>query len=446
MELLAGRSETYNPISTQQQLDRADHRLRDNKYQQKLIKRIGRYNTRDQFTPVDVAAAQLLINDALNEGEYEVAANLISGLSRKGTELGRAVQAFSIMARLTPEGTLRMAQRTMKSEADYIIGEGANEGLDMLADDIADAIEQAESKSISPDEIADRIRHGNAVEYPDGHPYSDAAEAQRYQRLKNRTIKVIQDKSGSIPDLPLAELENKAKDKVEDAIKKMAEKIGVLNREMSTPELDITFELTKGNGLKASLSHQLSYGGNYADFAKALINIDEILQNAVLMEQYADKYAGTYRENKHLINTSVLLGVYQDGESIVPVQFVIKQLRDTPNKLYLTVALTKVETGVMGATYAAELQQTRNLLPISEYSLADLFANINPKDAEFLKYVPDVFLDEGQIVAKKQAQDKEQARIEGYEKKGPTRGELLTVLTDDLTAAHYQFVTLSDKR
>ena len=53
--------------------------------------------------------------------------------------------------------------------------------------------------------------------------------------------------------------------------------------------------------------------------------------------------------------------------------------------------MTKVETGVMGATPTAEIPQARNLLPVSEYSLADLFANINPQDAEFLKYVPDCF-------------------------------------------------------
>lgn len=172
VELLAGRSETYNPISTQKQLDRAKEKLwSDPKYHAKLIKRIGRYNPNDQFKAVDVAASQLLINKALNEGEYEVAADLIAGLSRKGTELGRAVQAFSIMARLTPEGTLRMAQRTIKNEADYIIGEGASEGLDMLADDIADAIREAVRKGISGDEIADRIRNGRPRGDVDMIPY-----------------------------------------------------------------------------------------------------------------------------------------------------------------------------------------------------------------------------------------------------------------------------------
>ena len=164
VDLLAGRSETYNPIADEVTLDRAKGRLRDHKYQEKLISRIGKYDPHDVLTAVDVAAAQVLINDAINEGELEVAADLIAGLSRKGTELGRAVQAFSMMARLTPEGTLRAAIRTVKADADYVVGEGANEGLDVLADDLVRAIREAEEEGLSSDEIADRIRNGEGDE------------------------------------------------------------------------------------------------------------------------------------------------------------------------------------------------------------------------------------------------------------------------------------------
>lgn len=140
VDLLAGRSETYNPIANEKTLERANGKLRSDKYKRRLMQRIGRYNPHDLFNTVDVAAAQVLINDALNDGEWQVAMDLITGLSRKGTELGRAVQAFSMMARMTPEGTLRAAQRTIKAEADYVIGEGASDGLDVLADDIAGAL------------------------------------------------------------------------------------------------------------------------------------------------------------------------------------------------------------------------------------------------------------------------------------------------------------------
>ncbi len=164
VDLLAGRSETYNPIANEKTLERANGKLRSDKYKRRLMQRIGRYNPHDLFNTVDVAAAQVLINDALNDGEWQVAMDLITGLSRKGTELGRAVQAFSMMARLTPEGTLKAAQRTIKAEADYVIGEGADEGLDMLADDIAGALGRlARLKGIDGGTAADGERTGQGT-------------------------------------------------------------------------------------------------------------------------------------------------------------------------------------------------------------------------------------------------------------------------------------------
>ncbi len=440
IDLLSGQSETYNPIGNQKTLDKAKRRLESDKKKARLLERIGKYDPWDKFDAVEVAAGIELIRRAVNDGEIGVAADLIRGLSRKGTEAGRAVQAFSMMARLTPEGALKAAIRTVQADADYAICEGANEGLDVLADDIARAIKEAQGKGISSDEIADRIRNGEGVRgVEDADPYE--TEEVRYQRLKDRTINVVQDRSREMPTLPLDELEHKVKSKAEKVIYKLAKEIGVLNRELSTPDLDITFELTKGNGLKASLSHQLQYGGNYADFARALINLDAILENAVLIEQHTDKYAGTNREKSNLINASVLVGAFQDGSNLIPVQFVIKQMADSPNKLYLTVALTKVETGVMGATTTAEMQKPRNLLPISKYSLAQLFANVNPQDAGLLKYIPDGFLSETQRTAKKAAQEQERARIEGYRKKAPSREELTQLLSEDLAAEKGNFFT-----
>ncbi len=88
------------------------------------------------------------------------------------------------------------------------------------------------------------------------------------------------------------------------------------------------------------------------------------------------------------------------------------------------VALTKIETGVMGNTIldknqastsllpvsttgigvtgntASDNQIRTSLIPISTISLHDLFQNINLHDANFLKYVPDSFLNEKQKRAK----------------------------------------------
>ena len=48
----------------------------------------------------------------------------------------------------------------------------------------------------------------------------------------------------------------------------------------------------------------------------------------------------------------------------------------------------------------------------STISLREIFSNINPSDGEFLKYVPDEFLDGEQKAAKMAAQAKEQRKID----------------------------------
>ena len=160
VEMLAGRNETYNPICNEETLAEAKKYLENKKKEERLIRRIGEYNNDDIFTAKEVAAATVLINNAINDGDLGEAADMIIGLSRKGTIAGRAVQAYSMMARMTPEGTLKAAIRTIKSEADTIICKGADEKLDVLADDIVKAIEEAEDNGLSSEEIIDRIRKG----------------------------------------------------------------------------------------------------------------------------------------------------------------------------------------------------------------------------------------------------------------------------------------------
>ena len=272
-------------------------------------------------------------------------------------------------------------------------------------------------KSMLEGDPLDRRTSGDGVQYSISEGMTDY---QRYNELKDRTISVQTDpghKGFENEIRSLEQLENKAKSKAEAVIYPLAQKLGILNRPLTTPELDIEFTYSKGNGLKESISQQLKYGGSYADFAKALLNLDTILKNAVLIEQHPDKYKGTVRENDNLINTSVLLGLFADGDTLIPVQMEIKKTADTGGHLYMTVALTKIEADVMGAT-PNQNGQARLLLPASNYKIADVFAAVNPSDKNFLKYVPDGFLNDAQKTAKTEALQDEKNRIAGYPKKG----------------------------
>lgn len=143
VEYLAGRDERYSPISNAKTLEKAQMRLKDPAYVERLGRRIKRYKPGDMFNDVDAAAAQVMINDAKNNGDLELYSDLVVGLSRKGTEFGRAVQILSMQAKLTPEGTIRAAQRTMQKAVDGQYGEGTSDSIDQVSGTIVDAVERA---------------------------------------------------------------------------------------------------------------------------------------------------------------------------------------------------------------------------------------------------------------------------------------------------------------
>ena len=283
---------------------------------------------------------------------------------------------------------------------------------------------------------------------------SDMTEDERYQELRGKTVAVTPEAKYTDEQLAsihtLEQLNAKAKSKAEKVIRPLAESLGILNRSMKTPDVEIEFTFSKNKGLRESMSKQLRYGGTYADFAKALVNLDGILENAVLIEQHKDKYAGTTRANNQLKSVSVLVGVFRDGDSLIPTQIEIKDTSNAGGILYMTVTMTKIEAGVMAGASAqrrtppyvvpaSEIEtgvlgsgaqknwRGRSLIPISSYNLAEIFANVNPADGHFLKYVPDGFLNDAQKAAKQSAIREDANRIQSYRQKNSVDTDLMDV-------------------
>ncbi len=243
------------------------------------------------------------------------------------------------------------------------------------------------------------------------------SEAERAKILRNKTVTPVEVSSEYSEDFDFEDLKNNIKSKVEKTLLKKFRELGFLKKYSSTAIGDIEFEFTGGGVRKSLNSQETSYGGTKADFAKASANLQKLLDNAILVETHTDKGMGTDKENPQLKQVYVLLSVMRDGDSIIPVQFEVKQYVDNNNRLYLAVALTKIETGVMDDTIHGENHASTRLLPVSNISIPDLFAKINPDDGKFLKYIPDEFLNDEQIASKRRAQ-KEDADKYGKPEQG----------------------------
>ena len=237
----------------------------------------------------------------------------------------------------------------------------------------------------------------------------DMDDAERYEILKGKSIQPQKIEVDPKFDIDFEYLEKNIKSEIEKPLIKKLRELGYLKR-YKTDAIEVDFEFT-GGGLRKSLNSQATaYGGSFADLAKVVLNLQKLLDNSVLIEIHSDKGAGTDLENKQLVQTFVMMSAFAEGNLIVPVQFEVKQFVDNANRLYLAVALTKIETGVVGNTTPDKNQASTYLLPVSSISIADLFSKINIKDENFFKYIPDGFLSADQIDAKKRALAKDEAK------------------------------------
>ncbi len=76
----------------------------------------------------------------------------------------------------------------------------------------------------------------------------------------------------------------------------------------------------------------------------------------------------------------------------MPVKLEVKEFFDKKNTLYVAIALESIKKDEIVRQEVAKgvAQQYR---PSSNISISDLFANVNPKDESFYKYIPKGFLE-----------------------------------------------------
>ena len=234
------------------------------------------------------------------------------------------------------------------------------------------------------------------------------SEEKRASILRNKTITPTDIVVPENFDVSLDDLEKNRKSAVEKPLIKKLREMGYLT-EYQTKAIDVSFDFTAA-GLRKSMNSQVNdYGGSLGAFAKVVMNMQALLDSSVLIDVHSDKGIGNDHENKRLVQVFVMMSAFQEGTTITPVQFEVKQYVNNDNRLYLAVALTRIETGVMGDTASLDGRRTR-LLPVSDISIPQFIEKINPRDEKFFKYIPDEFLNNDQKEAKKRALAKDEAK------------------------------------
>lgn len=236
------------------------------------------------------------------------------------------------------------------------------------------------------------------------------SDAVRYQKLKNLSVVPAIVDPEKVADIDLEAFNTTKKSAIEKPMRLQANLLGITNVDLKNSSISFKFQFSN-ESLRKSLKHQLDYGGSYVDYAKAMTCFEDLIKNAVLIETHPDYKAGTPKADRNLKQTYVLLSTMLDETGITPVEFEVKENYTIQNQLYLTVMLTKVDPEVVGGAYAVQDGSNPHLFSeSSSIMLTELLKYVNPVDGEFLKYVPDEFLNAAQKAAKQDAVARRKAR------------------------------------
>lgn len=107
-EVQAGIFGTYEPITNKETLAAAQARVNAS-----VDEAVGYVRSIKDPTAESNATAIVLIDKFQNEGNFNQAIDLVEDLAEKATKQGQAIQALSMYSRLSPEGVLLYAQKTI---------------------------------------------------------------------------------------------------------------------------------------------------------------------------------------------------------------------------------------------------------------------------------------------------------------------------------------------
>lgn len=102
----------YQPITNKETLGTANARLSSLGYE-KSVEYFNNQFLSKKTTVEDIVLGERLIQEAIKKGDTKTAGDIIQNVAILGTELGQKVQALSIIQRMTPEGQLKMLEKTI---------------------------------------------------------------------------------------------------------------------------------------------------------------------------------------------------------------------------------------------------------------------------------------------------------------------------------------------
>lgn len=318
--------------------------------------------------------------------DYNLAEKLINAIKKAIESLRNFFKDNPLEAKTEYGQALLEAMNKVENRVQELWDKAVAEGIR------ADKADVVESKSTKFDDKNKKITLG-------------MSESERYEILKGRTldnVPIIDDKSLKRVSInSWNDINSVLGNQKRNLLHKLASEFGVF-KDYDNSDIDLEFTFSHNN-------FRESYGKQkkgFDTFGKMFSVFDDVVANAVGVEVHNRNKEG-YKTDPTLNAVYVLISAFRDGKFVVPVKLEIKEFKDKTNGLYVAIALEKVKATEVSKQGNTENGVTQNSRSVANISIAQLFKKINPNDTQFIKYIPDKFLNNKQLEAKKQALQEE---------------------------------------
>jgi hypothetical protein len=165
----------YTPSGNKEQVDRANSLIDHTGWEEQAENFRRKYKSGQAMTADDIVLGERLIQEAQKAGDYGTAVDLIADVAAIGTELGKAVQALSVLKRLTPDGKIKALKRVEQRINSGLLEQGQQPVK--LSNDLLERMLQTESEQMQS-EIWDACIEDMANQVPA--TLADKINAWRY--------------------------------------------------------------------------------------------------------------------------------------------------------------------------------------------------------------------------------------------------------------------------
>ena len=205
----------------------------------------------------------------------------------------------------------------------------------------------------------------------------------------------------AVCDTILKELETARLKTAKPILDKLAQDFGV-SKDYANADIALDFRFSRVN-LFESIQKQ---GNRYDDFARMLTCFEQVVTNAVGIQVRENRYG----DDINIQNVYVLASGFLDGEHIVPVKLIVKELQEG-QKNTLHVAVTRGKGKRPTSTQHQPTSEPVSVTPpsASSISIRQFVKEVNSFDGDFLKYFPAELLSSEQKVSADKANSAEEA-------------------------------------